>query len=78
MSPDYSTVTGESYLDLYTTQDVAEIFRVHPRTVSRWDLQDKFKKYGVETLWTIGGHRRFRKREIHELFDKMIRDGGLA
>lgn len=70
-------VKGESHLDLYNTQDVANIFRVSTKTVMRWANSDKFQKHGVELLWTIGGHRRFRKSEINALFWKMIQDGKL-
>ncbi len=70
-------VEGESHKDLYTTQDLARIFRVTTKTVMRWANADKFKDHGVETLWTIGGHRRFRKIEINEMFWKMVENGGL-
>lgn len=75
--PGHTEVQGESHNDLYSTQDVANIFRVSTKTVLRWANKEKFQSHGVEVLWTIGGHRRFRKTEINELFWKMIQNGRL-
>ena len=68
---------GESHKDLYSTTDVARIFAVNAKTVIRWAKKENFQLNGVEVLETPGGQRRFRKEEIHELFWKMIADGGL-
>ena len=57
----------------YSTQEVAAIFRVSPKTVARWDQDHKFEEHGVIVRHSPGGHRRFMRDEIHELFQKMLR-----
>lgn len=42
-----------------TPSEVADMFRVDPKTVSRWDKQDRFLE-GTVTR-TLGGHRRYRE-----------------
>lgn len=61
---------GEDY---YTSTEVAKIFAVSDRTVARYHKEGKFAKNGVSVIETFGGHRRFKKEEIHDLFDKMIK-----
>jgi excisionase family DNA binding protein len=48
---------------LLTPAEVAELFRVGPKTVSRWARAGK-----ITSIRTLGGHRRFRASEIHTLF----------
>jgi len=50
---------------LLTAAEVAEMFRVSPKTVSRW-AQDRL----ISSVRTVGGHRRFRAEEIHELLSR--------
>jgi excisionase family DNA binding protein len=38
---------------------VAEVFRVHPKTVTRWARTGK-----LTAIRTLGGHRRFRAEEV--------------
>lgn len=47
---------------LLTPAEVAAMFRVNPKTVTRWARAGK-----ISAIRTLGGHRRFRKREIEEL-----------
>ena len=42
-----------------TAAEVALIFRVDPKTVSRWALAGK-----LPAIKTPGGHRRFRESEV--------------
>jgi excisionase family DNA binding protein len=44
---------------LLTPAEVAAIFRVDPKTVSRWAKAGK-----ISYIKTLGGHRRFKKSEI--------------
>jgi excisionase family DNA binding protein len=44
---------------LLTPAEVASIFRVDPKTVSRWAKAGK-----ISYIKTLGGHRRFKKSEI--------------
>lgn len=62
--------------ELYSSADVARIFRVDVKTVSRWAERGEFEKRGVTVHHTIGGHRRYFKTEIHKLFTLML-DGKL-
>jgi excisionase family DNA binding protein len=50
------------YDDLLTPREVAAIFRVNPKTVSRWYLEGK-----LPALRTLGGHRRYRRRDVDAL-----------
>jgi len=45
-----------------TPAEVASLFRVDPKTVTRW--ADAGKMTAVRTL---GGHRRYRADEVHNL-----------
>lgn len=49
--------------DLMLPSEVAELFRVNPKTVSRWARQGK-----VNCIRTFGGHRRYRRDEIMAIF----------
>lgn len=44
---------------LLTPAEVAAMFRVNPKTVTRWARAGK-----ISAIRTLGGHRRFRKSEI--------------
>lgn len=62
---------------LYSAQDVANIFKVSTKTVTRWSKPGgEFEQRNVQVLNTIGGHRRFFAEEIHQLFQLML-DGKL-
>jgi excisionase family DNA binding protein len=45
--------------DLLTPAEVAVLFRVNPKTVTRWARAGK-----ISAIRTLGGHRRFRRDEI--------------
>ncbi len=47
---------------LMTPAEVAELFRVDPKTVSRWAKAGK-----LSAVRTLGGHRRFRESEVRRL-----------
>jgi excisionase family DNA binding protein len=47
---------------LLTPAEVATMFRVDPKTVTRWAKAGK-----LTSARTLGGHRRYREREIREL-----------
>lgn len=44
--------------------EVAELFNVNPRTVSRWAEDGK-----VDCIRTLGGHRRYRASDIRKLLN---------
>ena len=45
--------------ELLTPAEVAEMFRVNPKTVTRWARAGK-----ITAVRTLGGHRRYRADEI--------------
>lgn len=45
--------------ELLTPAEVARIFRVDPKTVSRWAIAGK-----ISSVRTLGGHRRFYRSEV--------------
>lgn len=47
---------------LLTPGEVAELFRVDPKTVTRWAASGR-----ITSIRTPGGHRRFRETEIRSL-----------
>jgi excisionase family DNA binding protein len=50
---------GSEHDDLLTPNEVAAIFRVNPKTVTRWAQSGK-----ISAIRTLGGHRRFSSIEI--------------
>ena len=55
-------VTNENTERLLTPHQVAEMFRVDPKTVARWA-----SKGWIGSIRTPGGHRRFRESEVRAL-----------
>lgn len=47
---------------LLTPGEVAALFRVDPKTVTRWASAGR-----IGSIRTPGGHRRFREAEVHAL-----------
>ena len=47
---------------LLTPAEVAALFRVDPKTVTRWARSGM-----LTSLRTLGGHRRYRESEVREL-----------
>ncbi|HVM18656.1 MAG TPA: BldC family transcriptional regulator [Egibacteraceae bacterium] len=45
--------------ELLTPSEVAKLFRVDPKTVTRWARSGK-----LSAVRTLGGHRRYRVSEI--------------
>ncbi len=47
---------------LLTPSEVAALFRVDPKTVTRWAKAGK-----ISSIKTLGGHRRYRESEVRKL-----------
>jgi excisionase family DNA binding protein len=47
---------------LLTPSEVASLFRVNPKTVTRWARAGR-----ISCVKTLGGHRRFKADEIERL-----------
>ena len=54
---------------LLTPGEVALLFRVDPKTVTRWASAGR-----IGSIRTPGGHRRFRESEIHDLLADLTAD----
>jgi len=51
---------------LLTPSEVAAMFRVNPKTVTRWARAGK-----ISAIRTLGGHRRFRAVEIKKFLEQV-------
>lgn len=52
---------------LLTPAEVAAMFRVDPKTVTRWAKAGK-----LSSIRTLGGHRRYRESEVKALLTGQI------
>ena len=52
--------------ELLTPSEVAELFRVNAKTVTRWARAGK-----ISAVRTLGGHRRFRAAEIRRALEEV-------
>jgi excisionase family DNA binding protein len=50
---------------LLTPSEVAAMFRVNPKTVTRWARAGK-----ISAIRTLGGHRRFKASEIRKFLEQ--------
>jgi excisionase family DNA binding protein len=50
--------------ELLTPSEVAKLFRVDPKTVTRWAKSGK-----LSSIRTLGGHRRYRAAEVRMLLE---------
>jgi len=55
-------ITVENRDRLLTPGEVASLFRVDPKTVTRWAASGR-----IGSIRTPGGHRRFRESEVRAL-----------
>lgn len=49
---------------LLTPSEVASMFRVNPKTVTRWAAAGR-----IGSIRTLGGHHRFRESEVRALLE---------
>ena len=56
---------------LLTPAEVASLFRVDPKTVTRWAQAGK-----LSAVRTLGGHRRFLESEVMELLGAVPTQAG--
>ena len=50
---------------LLTPSEVAALFRVDPKTVTRWAKSGK-----LSSIRTLGGHRRYYEAEVRDLLER--------
>ena len=59
--------------ELMTPSEVARVFRVDAKTVSRWAQEGK-----LPFIRTLGGHRRYPRDEVIRLLDSRAQSVPLA
>ena len=59
-------MTPETTNELLTPAEVAQMFRVSPKTVTRWSRAGR-----ISAVRTLGGHRRYRADEVRLLLGKI-------
>jgi excisionase family DNA binding protein len=52
--------------ELLTPSEVAAMFRVNPKTVTRWARAGR-----ISAVRTLGGHRRFHAAEIRRFLEEI-------
>jgi excisionase family DNA binding protein len=62
VSPEAREATFEPAERLLTSGEVAVMFRVAPKTVTRWAAQER-----IASIRTSGGRRRYRESEVRAL-----------
>lgn len=62
MSPQISSTRTDAPGALLTPSEVASMFRVDPKTVTRWAKAGK-----LSAIRTLGGHRRYSEAEVRSL-----------
>ena len=55
---------------LLTPSEVASLFRVDPKTVTRWAKAGK-----LTSIRTLGGHRRYKESEVKALINLISNPG---
>jgi excisionase family DNA binding protein len=63
---DVTTTVGHVSERLLTPGEVAALFRVDPKTVTRWATAGR-----IGSIRTPGGHRRFRESEVKTLLAEL-------
>jgi excisionase family DNA binding protein len=58
---------------LLTPGEVAALFRVDPKTVTRWATAGR-----IGSIRTPGGHRRFRESEVKTLLAELTTEANLS
>jgi excisionase family DNA binding protein len=58
----FSSLSSSNQEKLLTPAEVASLFRVDPKTVTRWAKAGK-----LTSIKTLGGHRRYKESEVRSL-----------
>ena len=67
VQPNFPTLSATNQEKLLTPAEVASLFRVDPKTVTRWAKAGK-----LTSIKTLGGHRRYKESEVKELLKSVI------
>ncbi|APX34336.1 excisionase [Brachybacterium sp. P6-10-X1] len=68
-SPERPHEPGDPGAELMTPAQVAKMFHVDPKTVTRWAQAGK-----LSYMRTLGGHRRYRRDEVVDLLRDSTED----
>ena len=69
MSHNNYSLSPTSQENLLTPSEVAALFRVDPKTVTRWAKAGK-----LTSIKTLGGHRRYKESEVKSLLKSISPD----
>ena len=69
MSQNNYSLSPSSQENLLTPSEVAALFRVDPKTVTRWAKAGK-----LTSIKTLGGHRRYKESEVRSLLKSISPD----
>ena len=64
--PGTTPLDGQAAEHLLTPGEVASMFRVDPKTVTRWASAGR-----IGSIRTPGGHRRFRESEVRSMLARL-------
>ena len=67
VQPNVPPLSATNREKLLTPAEVASLFRVDPKTVTRWAKAGK-----LTSIKTLGGHRRYKESEVKELLKSII------
>ena len=65
----FASLTSSNQEKLLTPAEVASLFRVDPKTVTRWAKAGK-----LTSIKTLGGHRRYKESEVKSLLKSISPD----
>lgn len=68
-STEHQPAGTEDAAELLTPAEVAKMFHVDPKTVTRWAQAGK-----LTYMRTLGGHRRYRRDEVVDLLQDSAKD----
>ncbi len=66
----YAPLSASNQEKLLTPAEVASLFRVDPKTVTRWAKAGK-----LTSIRTLGGHRRYKESEVKALLKSISSTG---
>ena len=64
---DFGSISSSNQEKLLTPAEVAALFRVDPKTVTRWAKAGK-----LTSIRTLGGHRRYKESEVNALLKSIV------
>ncbi|SDJ81268.1 DNA binding domain-containing protein, excisionase family [Actinopolyspora mzabensis] len=72
MTASTQQITQNGQDHLLTPGEVAAMFRVDPKTVTRWATAGR-----IGSIRTPGGHRRFRESEVRTMLAELTNDADM-